>query len=92
MPSGNGVAASVLCRLGYLLGELRYVEAAERTLAAASRMIFAIPDEVTQLPVCLAAKRPGARTTAYLCTGMTCSAPLDDLGDVARRLAARISA
>ncbi|MEP6886670.1 MAG: thioredoxin domain-containing protein, partial [Gammaproteobacteria bacterium] len=34
MPSGNGVAASVLCRLGYLLGELRYLEAAERTLQA----------------------------------------------------------
>jgi len=34
-PSGNAVAASVLCRLGYLLGELRYLEAAERTLEAA---------------------------------------------------------
>jgi uncharacterized protein YyaL (SSP411 family) len=35
LPSGNAVAATVLVRLGYLLGELRYVEAAERTLQAA---------------------------------------------------------
>src|SRR6267378_560711 len=34
LPSGNGVAASVLCRLGYLLGELPYLDAAERTLRA----------------------------------------------------------
>jgi uncharacterized protein YyaL (SSP411 family) len=33
-PSGNAVAASALCRLGYLLGELPYLEAAERTLRA----------------------------------------------------------
>src|SRR5580658_6952748 len=34
VPSGNGVAASVLCRLGYLLAEPRYLQAAERTLKA----------------------------------------------------------
>jgi uncharacterized protein len=34
MPSGNGIAASVLCRLGYLLGELPYLDAAERTVRA----------------------------------------------------------
>jgi uncharacterized protein YyaL (SSP411 family) len=34
LPSGNGVAAAVLCRLGYLLGCFRYLEAAERTLRA----------------------------------------------------------
>ncbi len=34
LPSGNGVAASVLCRLGYLLGEPRYLDAAQRTLRA----------------------------------------------------------
>src|SRR6201995_3523539 len=34
IPSGNGVAASVLCRLGFLLAEPRYIEAAERTLRA----------------------------------------------------------
>ncbi len=31
-PAGNGMAARALLRLGYLLGEPRYVEAAERTL------------------------------------------------------------
>ena len=33
MPSGNGIAAFALQRLGHLLGEARYLEAAERTLA-----------------------------------------------------------
>jgi uncharacterized protein len=35
LPSGNGVAALVLGRLGHLLGEPRYLDAAERTLRAA---------------------------------------------------------
>jgi uncharacterized protein YyaL (SSP411 family) len=33
LPSGNGVAALALARLGHLLGESRYLDAAERTLA-----------------------------------------------------------
>ncbi|MDH3718449.1 MAG: thioredoxin domain-containing protein [Planctomycetota bacterium] len=33
-PSGNAIAASALLRLGYLIGETRYLEAAERTLRA----------------------------------------------------------
>ncbi len=32
MPSGNGIAAFALQRLGHLLGEARFLEAAERTL------------------------------------------------------------
>jgi hypothetical protein len=35
IPSGNGIAARVLLRLGHLLGEPRYLAAAERTLRAA---------------------------------------------------------
>jgi uncharacterized protein YyaL (SSP411 family) len=35
LPAGNGVAALVLQRLGYLLGETRYLAAAEATLRAA---------------------------------------------------------
>ncbi len=139
-PSGNGVAASVLCRLGYLLGELRYLDAAERTLQAGwpmlqqypqahmsllnaledflqstqiliirgdateaarwsaqigalyapGRMLFAIPRDTHGLPPALAAKSAAAGTVAYLCTGMTCSAPLDDLPSIARELALRI--
>jgi uncharacterized protein len=34
-PCGNGVAARVLCRLGFLLAEPRYLDAAERALRAA---------------------------------------------------------
>jgi uncharacterized protein len=137
MPAGNGIAASVLCRLGFLLGELPYLDAAERTFRAGwpllqqypqahmsmvnaledflqtpqvliirgaareaddwarqlgavyapRRMIFAIPNDAPDLPAGLAAKRAGTDTVAYVCTGMTCSAPIADLGEVARELA-----
>jgi uncharacterized protein len=43
LPSGNGVAAAVLCRLGYLLGEMRYLQAAERTLISAWPMLQEYP-------------------------------------------------
>jgi uncharacterized protein YyaL (SSP411 family) len=140
LPSGNGIAASVLCRLGYLLGELPYLEAAERTLRAGwpmlqqypqahmsllnaledflgstqiliirgdapeiqrwaaelgavyspTRMIFAIPRDAADLPPALAAKPATAGTVAYVCTGMTCSAPLTDLSQIARESGLRI--
>jgi uncharacterized protein YyaL (SSP411 family) len=140
VPSGNGVAASVLCRLGYLLGETRYLDSAERTLRAAwvgvqeypqahmsllnaledflapmqilvirgaslsaahwavavstpyapTRMIFAIPSDA-ELPPALASKRPSETTVAYLCTGMTCSAPLGNLEDLTRTLTLRVT-
>ncbi|OJW52582.1 MAG: thioredoxin domain-containing protein [Alphaproteobacteria bacterium 41-28] len=35
VPSGNGVAVRVLLTLGYLLGESRYLEAAEKTIKSA---------------------------------------------------------
>lgn len=35
LPSGNGIAAFALQRLGFLLGETRYLEAAEKTLRSA---------------------------------------------------------
>ena len=140
VPSGNGVAASMLCRLGFLLGETRYLDSAERTLRSAwtgiqdypqahmslvnaledslpsmqilvirgeassaahwagvlgelyapTRMIFAIPTDAL-LPAALAAKHAGPTTLAYLCTGMTCSAPLANLEEVARTLKLRVS-
>jgi uncharacterized protein len=139
LPSGNGVAASVLCRLGILLGETSCLDAAERTLRAAwpaiqdypqahmslinslddllsplqvliirgaaapamqwaadlgvlyapSRMIFAIPSDAPDLPPALAAKSAAGATVAYLCTGMTCSAPLTSLEETSRVLNAR---
>ena len=43
LPSGNGVAARVLGRLGHLLGETRYLDAAERTLKAAWPSVMRLP-------------------------------------------------
>jgi uncharacterized protein YyaL (SSP411 family) len=140
IPSGNGVAASVLCRLGFLLGEIPFLDAAERTLMTAwpmlqqypqahmslvnalddflgcsqiliirgepseierwagelralyspLRMIFAIPRDAADLPPAVAAKRATAATVAYVCTGMTCAAPLTDLREIARELTLRV--
>jgi uncharacterized protein YyaL (SSP411 family) len=42
-PAGNGFAARVLLRLGYLLAEPRYLTAAERTLRAAWAVIAQYP-------------------------------------------------
>jgi uncharacterized protein len=42
-PAGNGVAARVLIRLGYLLGETRYLDAAEATLRSAQAAIERYP-------------------------------------------------
>jgi hypothetical protein len=141
IPSGNGVAVSVLCRLGFLLAEPRYLQAAERTLKAAwtslerypqahltllaaledyldplrivivrgaaadvrrwaaslgahyapSRLIFAVPGDAADLPEAIAAKRtaddPVAQgPVAYICTGTSCSAPLDSLEEAERVL------
>ena len=135
-PAGNGVAARVLIRLGLLLGETRYLDAAERTLRASwgvlekfphahtsllvaldeltdppvivvargspedldtwrteldkyydpRRFVAAIPRDATDLPDGLAAKRAQQHTVAYLCRGMTCSAPLATLGELVRAL------
>ena len=43
VPSGNGIAAFALQRLGFLLGETRYLAAAERTLRAAWRAMDEYP-------------------------------------------------
>ena len=43
VPSGNGIAAFALQRLGFLLGETRYLDAAERTLRAAWQAISEYP-------------------------------------------------
>jgi hypothetical protein len=42
-PSGNGVAAFALQRLGFLLGETRYLEAAEKTLQNAWQAMAEYP-------------------------------------------------
>ena len=53
LPSGNGVAATVLGRLGHLLGETRYLKAAERVLHAAKEGLERIPHAHTALLVAL---------------------------------------
>jgi uncharacterized protein YyaL (SSP411 family) len=52
-PAGNGIAAQVLARLGYLIGETRYLDAAERTLKAAAAMIDEAPIAHTTLLMAL---------------------------------------
>jgi len=43
IPAGNGIAAHALQRLGHLLGEVRYLEAAQGTLALASEPMRRLP-------------------------------------------------
>jgi uncharacterized protein YyaL (SSP411 family) len=54
MPSGNGAAALALLRLGQLLGERRYMEAAERALKAAVPMLRQYPHGHGALLIALA--------------------------------------
>jgi len=139
MPSGNAIAARALLRLGYLLGETRYLDAAESTLRAGAQLmqqapsghaclanaleeqlypptllvvrgetetisplkneldarysprllLFAIPDDATELPEGLASKVPGAGITGYICEGLSCRPPVTDsaeLSDLIREL------
>jgi uncharacterized protein len=60
-------------------------------LYAPTRMIFAIPRDAADLPPALEAKRATDSTVAYVCTGMTCSAPFTNLGEIARELTLRLS-
>jgi hypothetical protein len=54
------------------------------------RMLFAVPNDAADLPESLAAKSSQKNPVAYLCTGMTCSAPMDNLQEVSRKLTLRI--
>ena len=49
VPCGNGVAARALLRLGHLIGETRYLDAAERTLHAANSTMQQMPQACTSL-------------------------------------------
>jgi len=133
-PSGNGVAAHALNRLGHLTGDTRYLRAAERTLAVfwptvvqhpagfasmlggltealqpprivvlrgardmlaawlrelaadyrPDTILLGIPGDVEGLPEALA-KPSGQGVNAFICQGVTCSAPVSEL-DLMRRL------
>ncbi len=132
LPAGNAVAARVFGRLGHLLGDSRFLDAAAGTLRAAAdairqgpyghtglllaleeylyppdtivirghsglepwrdcaargyhprRLVFAIPDTATNLPGLLAERAPGDTTTAWVCTGTSCQAPVTNLDTLA---------
>jgi len=136
LPSGNGIAALALNRLGHLLAESKYLDAAIATIRAAGsaldefphahaslvtaldeildpaeiivlrgeqeeisrwalaigaiytpkRLIYAIPNSVTNLPGALSARAPGDRSIAYICRGTSCSQPLTSLAAIAAAL------
>ncbi|TAN07702.1 MAG: thioredoxin domain-containing protein [Rhodanobacteraceae bacterium] len=147
LPNGNGVAIRSLLRLGRFIGNTRYIDAAERALAAGAgalaqypdacptllralaefeqpRMqivvrcaqdkqdawhaalralphargtgragvppdVFVIPAAAAALPGILATRTANAETgTAYVCSGMTCQAPLTSPAALAAALQA----
>jgi uncharacterized protein YyaL (SSP411 family) len=49
MPSGNGIAARALLRLGHLVGEARYIDAAERVLRAGWSTVQQMPQACCSL-------------------------------------------
>jgi uncharacterized protein YyaL (SSP411 family) len=53
LPAGNGVAARVLLKLGYLTGRMTYLEAAERTLCWAWPILQQIPTACNTLLIAL---------------------------------------
>ncbi|MFM9887371.1 MAG: thioredoxin domain-containing protein [Burkholderiales bacterium] len=128
-PSGNGVAAYALNRLGHLTGEMRYITAAERTVQAfhaqiehhppvfasllwalqelieptrlvvlagprsmtrawltalnarhrPETMMIAIDGGLADIPSVLARPAPAEGVNAYICQGVTCSAPVENM-------------
>jgi hypothetical protein len=54
---------------------------------APRRLSLAIPNDAEGLPEMLATKAPLGDAVAYICTGTTCSAPVDSLEDLDRALA-----
>ncbi|MCF8149372.1 MAG: thioredoxin domain-containing protein [Sulfuritalea sp.] len=138
-PAGNGVAAITLQRLGHLLGENRYLAAAEKTLQVfwpqirrspagfgsllnaleealvpteiivlrgpghqmtawrqalgtdPTRMVLVLPNGITGLPAALA-KPESDQVNAWVCRGVTCSAPTANLAEVLQGISRILSA
>ncbi len=135
IPAGNAIAVRALLTLGHLLGESRYLIAAEKTLQAAyaamlhypashcglllglqdfltpttmiilrgkekdisawrkacknvHNTIFAIPEQVTELPGLLALKKCQENTCAYVCRGMVCSEVMTDIATLRKHITA----
>ena len=131
-PSGNAVAAQALLRMGYLLGEMRYVNAAERLLrrfvplieqrpggfasmcmalgeavvptrtvilrgfasdfgqwqqtlldtADFGTMVFCLDKRLDGLPAVLDKPAPATGVNAYLCEGVSCHEPTNDIAQL----------
>ena len=73
-PSGNGIAAKVLGRLGHILGETRYLEAAENTLKSVWTGIRDMPHAHTSLLLALEESLLGLQTVIIRGSGQA----LDD--------------
>jgi hypothetical protein len=50
------------------------------------RLMFFIADEIDSLPGLLKMRKPSNATTAYLCRGVECLAPIQDIDELAARL------
>jgi hypothetical protein len=136
LPSGNGIAALALNRLGHILGDDRYLIAATNTIKAGwkslqafphghtalvtaldeflhppeivvirgreadmrdwcialnapytpRQLTYAIPDTEQNLPGALAVRESREETTAYVCRGTHCSAPITSLEELTAAL------
>ena len=53
MPSGNGVAAKALARLGWLTGEMRYLDAAEATIRGGYASLMRSPEAHASMLIAL---------------------------------------
>jgi uncharacterized protein YyaL (SSP411 family) len=83
LPAGNGVAALALQRLGHLLGETRYLDAARRTLecfmpqmqrqAGGFATLIGALEEAMRSP--LPANPASSHVNAMACTSVSCSVP-----------------
>jgi len=85
MPSGNGVAARALGRLGHLLGETRYLAAAETTLQAGRSAMEDFPhghaaliialDEYLEPPEVIVIRGEASEAQSWACTISAVYAP-----------------
>lgn len=62
IPSGNGAAVRVLCKLGHLLGNTRYLESAEKALQLFAGALDKTPSVYGSLSMALQASEPDNQT------------------------------
>jgi uncharacterized protein YyaL (SSP411 family) len=82
VPSGNGVAARALGRLGHLLGEPRYLAAAGRVLRAAGALLEQAPSAHSGLLLALAEHHAPPAQVVVRTDATDVACPTDALGFV----------